>query len=286
MTRVWSSLASSERYCSPDRSGSPFSILVFEFRSQDSRWCFFENFRDWRSSWRFRFTHKIYVFATPIALSLHPSSTPPCAAPMNGNAPKALHSILRKEVKRLMVLSFPPCRFTMMVCLRAIMFALLLSAVFAGVSAIPAPEMIQQEVPCSKNLNCNHDASCIRGVANFTVHLNIPVNNTLVNADFLATSQIDNQHCSCPIGWTGVTCEVKYESCDQHHPCFHGGQCILGLNDRFGNDQLFCNCDNAVDLDGNNYGTCVQKLTCVNRFLLCLKSRISLTKITINVFLV
>lgn len=133
------------------------------------------------------------------------------------------------------------------------MFALLGSS---AAMAVSAAEMIQQEVPCNSNLVCNHEASCLKGVANFTVHVGIPVNDHYVNSDFLAVSQIGNQHCNCPIGWTGVTCEVKYESCDQHHPCFHGGECILGLVDRFENDQLFCNCDDAVDRDGNKYGTC------------------------------
>jgi hypothetical protein len=154
----------------------------------------------------------------------------------------------------------------MMVCQNAVLFAIghavLAVAVAASeVVAPPAavPEMFKQFVPCSENIVCNHEAECVKGVADFPVHIGIPLSDdTLANTEFLAVSHIDNQHCDCPIGWTGVTCDVKYElSCDQHHPCFHGGECILGLIDRYGNDQLFCNCDNAVDKDGKKYGTCV-----------------------------
>jgi hypothetical protein len=137
------------------------------------------------------------------------------------------------------------------------------SAAFLALTELASAE----EVPCTENLICNHGAGCIQGVANFTVHMGLASSNGNGNSaaadfmditppDFLAVSQVDNQHCACPIGWTGVTCEVEYKSCDQTHPCFHGGQCILGLNDRYGNEQLFCNCDNAVDQEGNKYGTC------------------------------
>jgi hypothetical protein len=148
-----------------------------------------------------------------------------------------------------------------MVNQKAVWFAFSSAALALAELAVAVSAEFQQEVPCTDNLICNHEAACVKGVANFTVHMGMPNNTDLQEfidttpPDFLAVSQIDNQHCFCPMGWTGVTCEVKFESCDQTHPCFHGGQCILGLNDRYGNEQLFCNCDNAVDQEGNKYGT-------------------------------
>jgi len=66
---------------------------------------------------------------------------------------------------------------------------------------------------------------------------------------------------------TSLCCADKYSIkttvvwsvtfCPSHIVCpfySHGGQCIPGLIDDFGNEQLFCDCNNAVDEDGNRYG--------------------------------
>ena len=56
-------------------------------------------------------------------------------------------------------------------------------------------------------------------------------------------------------GWTGVYCDHKFETCDNQegHTCYHGGECIPGLEDKYGNDQLFCDCSKAVGPDGERY---------------------------------
>ena len=48
-------------------------------------------------------------------------------------------------------------------------------------------------------------------------------------------------------GWTGILCDQKYETCTNQngHECYNGGECILGLQDKYGNEQLFCDCSNA-----------------------------------------
>ena len=42
-------------------------------------------------------------------------------------------------------------------------------------------------------------------------------------------------------------CDKKYETCSNQngHECYNGGECILGLQDKYGNEQLFCDCSNA-----------------------------------------
>jgi len=35
--------------------------------------------------------------------------------------------------------------------------------------------------------------------------------------------------------------------------CYHGGQCVPGLSDKYGNDQLFCDCTSAIASDGTQY---------------------------------
>jgi hypothetical protein len=63
----------------------------------------------------------------------------------------------------------------------------------------------------------------------------------------------NGMHCDCPYQWTGLTCETPFALCDGDHVCYNGGSCVPGLVAQFGNDQLFCNCEKAVDKDGNRY---------------------------------
>ena len=71
--------------------------------------------------------------------------------------------------------------------------------------------------------------------------------------DFHQIKSVNGMHCECPHGLTGVRCEVPFDTCDGNHPCYHGGACVPGLLGPFGNDQLFCNCENAFDMQGYRY---------------------------------
>lgn len=100
------------------------------------------------------------------------------------------------------------------------------------------------------NLECKNDTPCVEGPADFSDH------PTLTNGDtfsFHQETERDGMHCSCPHGWTGLLCDRKYESCDGTHTCYHGGRCIPGLQDVFGNEQLFCDCSSTEDDMGNSY---------------------------------
>ena len=114
------------------------------------------------------------------------------------------------------------------------------------------------------DLSCDHpDAVCVQGSATFDSH---PVPQDALFS-FHASQDVNGMHCSCPTGWTGVTCDTVFETCDYtssssssssssatgSHKCYHGGKCVPGLLDDFGNDQLFCNCENAIDSQGNQY---------------------------------
>ena len=73
-------------------------------------------------------------------------------------------------------------------------------------------------------------------------------------------------------GWTGILCDQKYETCTNQkgHECYNGGECILGLEDKFGNDQLFCDCTKARGFVGKYCETpfvqrCAEdEVACVN----------------------
>jgi len=65
--------------------------------------------------------------------------------------------------------------------------------------------------------------------------------------------QQDGMYCKCPDGWTGLLCDVPFLVCDGHHYCYNRGRCVPDLEGHFGGDELFCNCENAYDEDGNQY---------------------------------
>ena len=92
-------------------------------------------------------------------------------------------------------------------------------------------------------LACPIDAPCVSAQADFSHHS-------------ITLEHGTGMHCSCPAGWTGLLCDHKYESCDSegNHACYHGGECIAGLHDKYGNDQLFCDCTKAIDgVTGQKY---------------------------------
>ena len=98
-----------------------------------------------------------------------------------------------------------------------------------------------QQQQCT--LNCPVDAPCTFG--------SNPTLNASTAAAWGETTTIQGMHCACPPGWTGVKCDHIFESCGgQGHVCYHGGECIPGLQDQYGNTQLFCDCSNAVSSDG------------------------------------
>jgi Notch 1 len=101
------------------------------------------------------------------------------------------------------------------------------------------------------NLNCFHGASCEAGVASFHLH---PTKSNGKALDMHIETSRNGYHCNCPPGYTGLLCGIKYIDCeDSNHMCYNGGKCILGLKDMYGNDQLYCDCSEAIDKNGVSY---------------------------------
>lgn len=99
------------------------------------------------------------------------------------------------------------------------------------------------------DLDCYFNTTCVEGAASFSGH---PTDGDGQPLDFHSDTISPNGYsCDCPEGLTGLECDRKYKSCDDgKHQCYNGGECILGVMDRFGNAQLFCDCTNAVDHNG------------------------------------
>ena len=67
-----------------------------------------------------------------------------------------------------------------------------------------------------------------------------------------SSENLNGMHCSCPSSYTGLLCEVPFESCgDGQHVCYHGGNCVNGEVDDFGNVQLYCDCSSATGEDND-----------------------------------
>jgi len=70
-----------------------------------------------------------------------------------------------------------------------------------------------------------------------------------------ATQQI-GMFCSCPVGYTGLQCEIKMKVCGEdgqdEHTCFNGSEC---KKDRSGNGKIFyrCECDAANSVMDKKY---------------------------------
>jgi hypothetical protein len=97
----------------------------------------------------------------------------------------------------------------------------------------------------SCNLKCKNGGTCAFGEADFSSHPQADLGGS--STDFANQTSIDGMHCKCPSGYTGVTCDVPYGTCDgTAHPCYNNGKCVPGAADQYGNEQLFCNCADAV----------------------------------------
>lgn len=97
----------------------------------------------------------------------------------------------------------------------------------------------------SCDLLCPTGTTCIIGAVDHPATLfdNSTLDGPLSSNDITWTGP----HCLCPEGMTGLLCEIPYDSCDEEHKCYNNGKCIPGQLDYFGNDQLFCDCEDAVD---------------------------------------
>lgn len=83
-------------------------------------------------------------------------------------------------------------------------------------------DIAEGETPCT--LACDNGGTCRNGLKD------------LGQLEDLQSSSFANrdqglQHCICPKGFAGTSCEIKVETCSSgHHMCFHGGKCVQFSN--------------------------------------------------------
>ena len=60
----------------------------------------------------------------------------------------------------------------------------------------------------------------------------------------------DFEHCVCPIGFVGLTCEFRLDICPGGtHACMHGAECMPRSNHETHRLEYSCNCDRADEND-------------------------------------
>ena len=94
-------------------------------------------------------------------------------------------------------------------------------------------------------ITCFNGATCKQGNATFTSH---PKNSQGDELEIHHEKSIKGYHCECQAGFTGVSCNVPYETCadgNSTHVCYHGGTCVPGVLDELGNEQYHCDCSSA-----------------------------------------
>jgi hypothetical protein len=95
------------------------------------------------------------------------------------------------------------------------------------------------------DLVCHSNSTCVAGSANFSDHVLDDGQPMDIHKDVISPN---GYHCACPEGLTGLSCGRDFIGCEESdHECYYGGKCIPGLTDRYGNEQEFCDCRDAVD---------------------------------------
>ena len=118
---------------------------------------------------------------------------------------------------------------------------------FSAVVLLLFPAMCQaSDYSWDCNLYCYHDGQCRHGKGEFgsyqSVHNLEPDENP-----WEAETHVSGMYCQCPVGYTGVQCEISLIMCDiggphDNHTCFNGSECRKG-KDGFGTSYYHCACD-------------------------------------------
>uniref|UniRef100_A0A7S1ZN06 EGF-like domain-containing protein n=1 Tax=Ditylum brightwellii TaxID=49249 RepID=A0A7S1ZN06_9STRA len=94
------------------------------------------------------------------------------------------------------------------------------------------------------DLDCKNDGKCRFGIKTEEWV-------DLMHLDGKEGKVHDNgMHCSCPSGFSGVRCDIEYDTChtlnDKNpHICQHGGSCVLEGTDHLGNNVYGCDCSTS-----------------------------------------
>jgi hypothetical protein len=132
------------------------------------------------------------------------------------------------------------------------------------------------------SLHCNNGGECRNGVKDVSFLGLFNLGPVVSNLNM--THNADFEHCVCPDGYVGLTCDIRLTSCgDDSHICLYGSTCVedgdgytcdcevafTGL-DKFAGDHCqhkateFCTDDGVPGSGMDNTSFCVNNATCTN----------------------
>jgi len=94
----------------------------------------------------------------------------------------------------------------------------------------------------SCNMFCYNKGVCRHGHGKFGSHAGIDSTNEQL--PFEQELHENGMYCTCPEGYTGLQCEIKYVTCGRDdHTCFNGSSCVKERSSDNGNTFYRCECD-------------------------------------------
>lgn len=91
------------------------------------------------------------------------------------------------------------------------------------------------------NLFCYNKGVCRHGHGKFGAYAGIDLTEEL---PFEKELHDNGMYCTCPEGYTGLQCEIKYVTCGRDdHTCFNGSSCVKEHSSNNGNVFYRCECD-------------------------------------------
>lgn len=119
-------------------------------------------------------------------------------------------------------------------------FGLLLLLAFRTVSNNDNVAVNAYDWTC--NLFCYNKGVCRHGHGKFGAFNGMDANTD--ELPFEKELHDDGMYCTCPEGFTGLQCEIKYVTCGRDdHTCFNGSACVLERSSQNGNVFYRCECD-------------------------------------------
>jgi len=98
------------------------------------------------------------------------------------------------------------------------------------------------------NLSCQNNGICRKGKKDLSILEKFNVNR--LDGSFDTSHSQDFEHCVCPIGYVGLTCEFRLDVCPGGtHACMHGAECIPSVNKETHKLAFECDCDKADEHD-------------------------------------
>ena len=94
------------------------------------------------------------------------------------------------------------------------------------------------------NLFCYNKGNCRHGHGKFGSYAGI--DSMTEELPFEQELHDNGMYCSCPVGYTGLQCEIAYVTCGRDdHTCFNGSACVKERSSDTGEIFYRCECDIA-----------------------------------------